>query len=404
MAQQKFRRLTSHSPLFWTLIVAHVAVLAAGLSAALFMESNGHHVTGMNNQIVWGLPHVFAVFLIVAASGALNVASVSSVFHRLAYKPFARLSGILAIALLSGGLTILVLDLGRPDRLFVAMTHNNFRSIFAWNIYLYSGFVAIVAGYLFSMMDRRVSKMPTVNTAFGWAAFSWRLILTTGTGSIFGFLAARDAVFGGIMAPLFIASSLVYGLAFTVLVLMTMSFETSDMLCTPEMTSKFRGLLIIFSLTTLFLTAISHLTKIYATTTQGIESFLLLNGGVIPLVFWLGQIGIGSLLPLALLATMGEGAQGRRNLGLASALFLLGGLAQMYTVIIGSQAYPLKIFPGFEASSSFFDGAINHYTPSLPEFLLGVSGISLAMLITALAFRLLPFLPMSADKSEAVAP
>ena len=139
--REKYRRLTSHSGLFWTLILLHLPVLAAGLSAALYMESNGHSVTGMNNQVVWGLPHVFAVFLIVSASGALNVASVSSVFHRLAYKPFARLSGMLAIALLVGGLTVLVLDLGRPERVFVAMTHNNFKSIFAWNIYLYSGFV-----------------------------------------------------------------------------------------------------------------------------------------------------------------------------------------------------------------------------------------------------------------------
>ena len=40
------------------------------------MEHQGHYVTGMNNQIVWGMPHVFAIFLIVAASGALNVASI----------------------------------------------------------------------------------------------------------------------------------------------------------------------------------------------------------------------------------------------------------------------------------------------------------------------------------------
>ena len=98
------------------------------------------------------------MFLIVAASGALNVASVSSVFNRLNYKPFARLSGMLAIALLVGGLTVLVLDLGRPERVFVAMTTYNFKSIFAWNIYLYSGFVAIVAVYLFAMMDRRASR------------------------------------------------------------------------------------------------------------------------------------------------------------------------------------------------------------------------------------------------------
>jgi molybdopterin-containing oxidoreductase family membrane subunit len=227
------------------------------------------------------------------------------------------------------------------------------------------------------------------------------LILTTGTGSIFGFLAARDAVFGAIMAPLFIASSLVYGLAFTVLVLMTMSFETSDKLCNAEMIGKFRGLLIIFSGATLFLTAIAHLNKFCATPTQGVELFLLKDGGIYPLIFWLGQIVIGSLAPLALLAFMGEGAAGRRSLGIASALFLIGGLAQMYTIIIGSQAYPLNIFPGFEASSSFFDGAINAYTPSLPEILLGISGISIAMMIAAVAMRLLPFLPQSTVKSGA---
>ena len=48
------------------------------------MEHHGHVVTGMNNQVVWGLPHVFAIFLIVAASGVLNVASIGSVFGRAA--------------------------------------------------------------------------------------------------------------------------------------------------------------------------------------------------------------------------------------------------------------------------------------------------------------------------------
>ena len=111
-------------------------MVLAGLGASYYMEHHGHVVTGMNNQIVWGMPHVFAVFLIVAASGALNVASISSAFGKVAYKPLARLSALLAITLLVGGLVVLVLDLGRPDRLIVAMTRYNFKSIFAWNIYL----------------------------------------------------------------------------------------------------------------------------------------------------------------------------------------------------------------------------------------------------------------------------
>ena len=129
----------------------------AGLGAAYYMEHNGHWVTGMTNQVVWGTPHVFAVFLIVAASGALNVASISSVFGKTPYKPLARLSGLLAITLLVGGLAVLVLDLGRPDRLIVAMTYYNFKSIFAWNIFLYIGFMIIVAIYLWMMMERKMN-------------------------------------------------------------------------------------------------------------------------------------------------------------------------------------------------------------------------------------------------------
>ncbi len=402
MAKLKFQTLDEHSPVFWGLIGLHLVLIALGLGAALYMEEHGHIVTGMNNQIVWGLPHVFAVFLIVSASGALNVASVSSVFNRLAYKPYARLSGILAIALLAGGLAVLVLDLGRPERLIVAILKHNFRSIFAWNIYLYTGFMAIVAAYLFAMMDRRASKNATLGKTMGWLAFVWRLILTTGTGSIFGFLIAREAYDAAIMAPLFIASSFLYGLAFTILVLLLMCRETRARLMTQEMIGKFSGLLAIFALATLFFTIVQHVTKLYATAHLESEMFVLRDGGVYTLLFWVGQVLIGTLLPLGLLAMQGSGGANRHNVMLAAILFLIGGLAQMYVIIIGGQALPLKIFPGMDVSSSFFDGAIGRYVPSLPEALLGVSGISIAMLLTATALRLLPFLPQEqAEEAEA---
>ena len=36
--------------------------------------------------------------------------------------------------MLAGGLTVLMLDLGRPDRMIVAATHYNASSVFAWNV------------------------------------------------------------------------------------------------------------------------------------------------------------------------------------------------------------------------------------------------------------------------------
>lgn len=396
MAKLTYRKLKRQSRPFWALLALHVVVLACGLGAAYYMETRGHIVTGMNNQVVWGTPHVFAVFLIVAASGALNTASIASVFNNAAYKPYARLSGVLAIALLLGGLMVLVLDLGHPDRLIVAMTTYNFKSIFSWNIYLYTGFMLIVVAYLFVMMDRQASQSALAGKTVGMMAFVWRLALTTGTGSIFGFLIAREAFDSAIMAPLFIASSLLYGLSFTVLVLLVMTREVHDELLPPEMQAKFRRLLIIFCAAVLYFTVIQHLTRMYQTAHHGFEAFILRDGGVYPLIFWLGQIVMGSVLPMGLLFASTRSAPPRLALGAASMLFLLGGLSQLYVIIIGGQAFPLKLFPGMEVTSSFFDGQVAHYVPSLPEVLLGISGISLSMLIVTLALRLLPFLPRSA--------
>src|SRR5512143_707514 len=98
---------------FWALLALGGVVLMGTLYAFFTLEHHGHILTGMNNQIVWGLPHVFAVFLIVAASGVLNVASIGSVFGKKMYKARAPLSGLLALAMLAGGLGVLVLDLGR---------------------------------------------------------------------------------------------------------------------------------------------------------------------------------------------------------------------------------------------------------------------------------------------------
>ena len=382
-----FREIEGRSPGYYALLGLLGLLVLAGLVSALYMEIEGHWVTGMSNQVVWGTPHVFAVFLIVAASGALNVASIASVFGRLQYKPLAPLSGLLAIALLVGGLAVLVLDLGRPDRLIVAMTHYNFKSIFAWNIFLYTGFMAIVAAYLWTMMDRM--GRPYAKAA-GLLAFVWRLILTTGTGPIFGWLVARQAYDAAIMAPMFIVFSFAYGLAIFLLVLLA-AYQWTGRPLGDWLLRRLKNLLGIFVAASFYFVAVYHLTNLYAAEHAGIERFILLEGGVYTALFWGGQVLVGYLLPMAIVFS-GLG-RSRAWIATASALVVIGGLAQMYVTIIGGQAYPLILFPGKEVSSSYFDGVVAEYAPSLPEVLLGVGGIAIALLGVAVAVRVLRFLP-----------
>jgi molybdopterin-containing oxidoreductase family membrane subunit len=374
-------------------------LVLAGLAATYYMEHNGHHVTGMTNQIVWGMPHVFALFLIVAASGALNVASISSVFGKKAYKPLAPLSVVSAIALLAGGLMVLVLDLGRPDRLIVAMTEYNFKSIFAWNQMLYNGFFAVTIIYLWFMLERKMNKY---SRYAGFAAFIWRLVLTTGTGSIFGFLVARQAYDAAVMAPMFVIMSFSFGLAFFILITLAAYNGTKRELGDATLI-RLRKLLGTFVAAVMYFVIAFHLTNLYATEHHGIESFILLgtNGGEIySKLFWIVQIGLGSIVPLLLLL-LPMFHKCRKTLTIASILIIVGGMAQIYIILIGGQAYPLVLFPGMETSSSFFDGVTNSYTPSLPEILLGVAGVAVAMILVMVLIKFLKILPMSLADSVA---
>jgi molybdopterin-containing oxidoreductase family membrane subunit len=375
--------MPAHTRNFWLLAALGAAVTGVGLLAAHAMELQGHIVTGMNNQVVWGLPHVFAIFLIVAASGVLNVASIGSVFGQAAYKARAPLSGLLCLALLAGGLMVLMLDLGRPERVIVAATHYNFKSVFAWNVFLYSGMVAIVALYLWTMFERRFNAW---SRPAGIAALVWRFALTTGTGAIFAFLVARQAYHSALLPPLFIVLSFGWGLA-VFLIAQGAMYLWNERTLPPEIERRLARLLALFIAASMYLVAVYHLTNLYFARQGAFEAFILRDGGVYPLLFWGGYVLLGSVLPFALLVT------GRARVGVAAALVIAGAFAFLYVFIIGGQAFPLEIFPGHAATSSFGDGQIARYAPSWSEALLGMGGIGAAFLLAVVGVRVLDFMP-----------
>ena len=367
--------------------IVALSLIGLGLFSFITLEHEGHWLTGMNNQVVWGLPHVFAIFLIIAASGILNIASISSVFNIKIYKPLGRLSALLAICLLTGGLIVLVLDLGRPDRLVVAMTTFNFKSIFAWNIFLYSGFMAVIAIYLWMMFEARYNKFIGKVGAF---AFAWRVTLTTGTGSIFAFLVAKEA-YGALSAPLFIALSLLMGTAIFYKILFWMDRGLGVPLG-AEIISRFRKLLIYFIFTVLYITVLAHFTSLYITKNHDFEFFLLFSENIYTFLFWVGQIGLGTIIPLVILYNK-KLSKSALGILLASILVILGGFIMLYIIIISGQAYPLDLFPGYNESSTFYDGAISAYTPSIYEVMLGLGGVGISAAIYIFAIMVLDFTP-----------
>ena len=377
-----------HKGSFYLLLAIGGLIGITGVAAAYYMEHMGHIVTSMTNQIPWGLPHVFGIFLIISASGIMMVASIGTLFGKAVYKPRARLACLLAISLLAGGLSIIMLDLGRADRLPVALTHINPSSEFGLNVIFYPTFLTLTALYLWTLMEPRMNRY---SKTVDLANLIWRLMMTTGTGSIFGFIVARHAYGTAILAPMFIISSFAWGLAIFLLMQRGL-YGWSKLTLHPAVRQRMKNLLGIYIGAVFYFVSVYHLTSHYYAKQGEFEHFILISGGAFPMLYWGGYVLLGTLLPLLLLfhprIWPRPGA-----VSAAAALVIVGALCHLYVLIVGGQAFPMEMFPGMDVSSTFYDGAVEHYTPSLSEILLSVGGFGIAFTIAIVGARALNVLP-----------
>ena len=202
---------------------------------------------------------------------------------------------------------------------------------------------------------------------------------------------ARQAYDAVIMAPMFIIMSFAFGMAFFILILMA-SYNWTERPLGDAVVNRLGNLLGVFVAAVMYFVAVYHLGNLYLAENADVENFMLLDGGIYTNLFWYGQIILGGLVPMALIyhpAFKGN----RTTLGLASLLVLIGGVVQLYVLIIGGQAYPLEMFPGKEILEGY--GGIAAYTPSLPETVLGIGGIAVALIAVVFLVKFLPFLPES---------
>jgi Ni/Fe-hydrogenase subunit HybB-like protein len=384
----RYRELGGSGRRYWALLALLGVPLLLAAVSFFYIESAGLTATGMDNQIVWGTPHVFAVFLLVAATGALNVAMLASVFGQCMYRRLAPLSALVCMALLAAGLAVFMLDMGRPDRIIEAMTHYNFSSIFAPRTLIYSGFLGVVAVYMWFMLERRMNDYIK---PIAIVALLGQLFVATAVAETFGLNAGREAYDTMLYVPMFMAFGSAYGTAiFTVFLFAALAWDQESL--PDELLRGLRNLLAVSVGAALFFGVLFLFAKNYLPRSQGVARFLLCEGGVYTALLWLGQIALGGIVPLVLLLL--KPGFSRSGVVAASVLVILGGLAQMYVTVIGGQAYPQILFPGMTESSTFFDGEIHPYSATLAEILLGLGGMALAAAIVAVTVRSLAVLPV----------
>lgn len=385
-----FEKVTGKSAgLCWLLFVLTLLAIG-GLYSSYLMYSKGHYLTGMSNQVPWGMPIVLTIYLIGLSAGSLVLSSLSAVFGQTQYKPFSRISAYLAALLLVGALMSLGLDLGRPERICLAFLYLNPTSVFSWNGFLYSLYILICIVYLWAMFAQKDKLVKIIGTI----AVIWAIGVHSGTGSIFGFIDGRELYHSPLTPPSFVAAALSSGTAF-IIILLILTFKATNRLLSQQLIIGLGRLLGTFVLVVLYFLAVENLCRLYSPATYEASKFLLFSGNEYCLIFWIGLIFLGSIVPAIILFNP-KTKNSINWIIFSSILVVIGVLCERFIIVIPGQVFPIELFPGKELISPFMDGVVGCYVVSLSEITQVVGILSIIGIAYIIGLKLMALLPCEA--------
>jgi molybdopterin-containing oxidoreductase family membrane subunit len=381
-------------------------VIAAALAAYTRQVTTGLAVTGLNTPAYWGLYVVNFIFFIGLSAGGVIVASLVHAFGLREFRPVARIAELMAIACLLLAMTFILLDLGRPDRMLFLLRHGRLQSPLIWDVTVVNAYllISLTYGYFGTRADlvraatayprrrglyrllalgymdlspRALTRDHHILRALAMVGLVGAIALHTVTAWILGLVQARPGWYGAIMAPLFIVSATVSGLA---LLLVSVVFCRHALrLPIDARVIRSLGRILAFAIPVLgyFLFA-ELLTVLYAREPAALRVFEEMMFGRYAAVFW-GNLVLGLAVPMALLLVALFRTSADAPIGLAAALVVLGVLAERWNIVVP----PLVGF-------SHLPYPPGQYTPTAIELLL-VSGVyALGGLLFAFAARVLP--------------
>ena len=143
LSPRKFTKLG----ISWT--IGLVIVTLIGIAAYIDQIIKGQIVTNMRDYVLWGVYiSNFVFFVAISFVGSLT-AAVLRLTHKTWRTPLVRIAEIIAFAaIILAGITI-ILDMGRPDRLFNLFIHARLQSPITWDVVIISTYIAISALILY---------------------------------------------------------------------------------------------------------------------------------------------------------------------------------------------------------------------------------------------------------------
>ncbi|OGQ13731.1 MAG: polysulfide reductase [Deltaproteobacteria bacterium RBG_16_71_12] len=329
---------------------------------------DGLVVTGMSDQVSWGVYIANFTYLVGVAAAAVMLVIPSYVFHNEHTKSVVLLAEALAVAACLMAMLFVFVDLGRPERgwhLIPMLGRLNWpTSLMAWDVVVVFGYLIFNVVVPFLLLLRRwrgdETPLPRLAVIIG-VGIVWAIALHTVTAFLFSANAARPFWHTALLGPRFLTSAFASGPA-----LLLLAFRVvKDVGGFPVPRQVYRFLAIVVAVAlqiNLVMLGAELFTEFYAPTEHGASAAYLFLGheGHVRLVPWIYTAAGMQLAAMVLLIAPAWNHR-LHNIVLACALCVVGVWIEKGLGLI---------VPGFIPTPI---GEVLEYVPSLTETLVSFS-------------------------------
>ncbi len=198
---------------YYGLLALLAAIFALGFLFYLKQLQFGLGITGMGRDVSWGFYIAQFTYLVGVAASAVMVV-LPYYLHN--YKAFGRvtiLGEFLAVAAVTMCVTFVLVDMGRPDRVFNVFKYPTPNSVMFWDIIVLNGYLLlnIFIGWNVLECERHSVPPPKWLKPFIYLSIPWAVSIHTVTAFLYAGLPGRGYWLTAIMAPRFLSSAFAAG-------------------------------------------------------------------------------------------------------------------------------------------------------------------------------------------------
>ena len=380
----------------------NIAIVVAGLLTVMglalwFVQLDGGMVqTGMRNLDSWGLYITMFMFLVGLSAGGLIISSAPRVLGVEGFGGISKVAVWTSICCTVLAIGFVVVDLGQPLRLWELFAYSNLGSPLMWDIVVLGPYLILSIAYLWATLRFEGGKGSAASLrVISAVALVCAILVHSVTAWIFGLQQGREMWNTALLAPWFVSSALVCGVALVLVVVIALR-RAGYLELDQSFVVKMAKLLGVFVCVDLYFFGCDLLTEGFPGG-HGAEIVAMLTTGQLAPFFWVEVVGC------ILCAVVCFTPRLRTNpLVVAASLLAIAGIfCKRVQLLVG----------GFQIPNLDYAGPVSQYTvtgwesgmagayqgmvywPTLLEFGVALGVLGLGALLLLVGLKYLPLKP-----------